>query len=361
MKIKILLFFFLTISLTSFSQNSEKGFADIIEKSPEGVFKFYLSEGFGITTIGCAKYYLECKFSKSPFGFEESFNISYGDGQGYLMGNYINGLKEGIFAWYHPNGTISCEGNYTQDHRSGEWRYYYDNGSLRKIIDYVDGHAYLREFYNKNGVKMVENGNGHYLDTAVMNDTRTVIKADGMIAYGGLNGIWKIYIGNDLIGKEYFNDGVFEKGFSYSVMGEEKYTDKFYSSFLDSVWSEEISFYNIRTTCNFVGKVYNANLNNNLGTTLKSRYAAFGSDMEIKDYWFFAGIEFEEDDKTIKNVGIFIDRVDIDKNKLADWIRQCYLSSNKANEFRGNKMLFPVVIMNGKVYLSGDAEFDLLH
>ncbi len=66
------------------------------------------------------------------------FKQYYPDGQTEAEGTYTNGLKEGSFKEYHTNGNISAEGNYLNDIEDGEIKIFDTTGTLIKIYVFKD-------------------------------------------------------------------------------------------------------------------------------------------------------------------------------------------------------------------------------
>lgn len=62
----------------------------------------------------------------------------YPDGKIQTEGIYTNGLKEGEFKEYHPNGALSAEGKYLDDIEDGEIKIYDTTGTLIKIYVFKD-------------------------------------------------------------------------------------------------------------------------------------------------------------------------------------------------------------------------------
>ena len=46
-------------------------------------------------------------------------------------GNYINGVKDGFWKFYQPNGRLIREGNYTNGRLQGFWKTFFPSGNLR--------------------------------------------------------------------------------------------------------------------------------------------------------------------------------------------------------------------------------------
>lgn len=67
-----------------------------------------------------------------------TFKQYYPDGRTEAEGSYTNGLREGSFKEYHPNGNMSAEGNYLNDFEDGEIKIFDTTGTLIKIYVFKD-------------------------------------------------------------------------------------------------------------------------------------------------------------------------------------------------------------------------------
>ena len=73
---------------------------------------------------------------------------------GNLQGEvtYKNGEMNGEFKEYHENKNIRLSGNYKNSLQEGEWKSYLEDGTLETIVNYKDGELNgLKEDYYKNG------------------------------------------------------------------------------------------------------------------------------------------------------------------------------------------------------------------
>jgi hypothetical protein len=61
----------------------------------------------------------------------------YEDGKLYSKGNYINGLREGIWETYYDNDQLKRKGTYKNGSYNGIWEYYgeYDNLISKELYD----------------------------------------------------------------------------------------------------------------------------------------------------------------------------------------------------------------------------------
>ena len=56
-------------------------------------------------------------------------------------GVYENGVRDGWWRHYHPDGSLDGEGAYSNDDMTGIWRYYHPNGRLAAEGACADGGA----------------------------------------------------------------------------------------------------------------------------------------------------------------------------------------------------------------------------
>jgi len=67
--------------------------------------------------------YIEC---------EKNGDCKHKSGDYTEEGNYITGLKDGVWKSYYAEGEIKFKGNFIQGNPDGEHRYYYENGKLKE-------------------------------------------------------------------------------------------------------------------------------------------------------------------------------------------------------------------------------------
>ena len=83
---------------------------------------------------------------------EGEFKAYYPNGNLQGEVNYVNGEMNGDFKEYHENKKIRVSGSYKNSLQEGEWRSYLEDGILESIINYKDGELHgIKEDYYKNG------------------------------------------------------------------------------------------------------------------------------------------------------------------------------------------------------------------
>jgi len=78
-----------------------------------------LSETFYDLVVRDGLYYK--KFSDVPFS-----GVTTGNEQGTIK----NGIREGVWITYHPNGQLKSKGNYKNGKTDGSWVYNYEIGVM---------------------------------------------------------------------------------------------------------------------------------------------------------------------------------------------------------------------------------------
>jgi len=133
-------------------------------------------------------------FTSNTFiGVFEDRNIQ---GNVVLRGRYKNGLKDGYFEAFHPNGQKKWEVVFVADQASGIWRYYYPDGQPFLELDYSTDTRRILRFWDQKQKLRVSEGRGNY---------EMIIPLEGYSEYGfslyerkgavlnGLpNGLWTI-------------------------------------------------------------------------------------------------------------------------------------------------------------------------
>ena len=81
----------------------------------------------------------------------------YKNGQLRTKGIYIGGKKDGLWREYHENGNSSSEVNYKEGKKVGLFKNYYSDGQIKGRINYKEGKEHgLIELYHENGKLMLE-------------------------------------------------------------------------------------------------------------------------------------------------------------------------------------------------------------
>ena len=83
---------------------------------------------------------------------EGEFKAYYPNGNLQGEVNYVNGEMNGDFKEYYENKKIRLSGSYKNSLQEGEWKSYLEDGTLESIVNYKDGELHgIKEDYYKNG------------------------------------------------------------------------------------------------------------------------------------------------------------------------------------------------------------------
>jgi antitoxin component YwqK of YwqJK toxin-antitoxin module len=75
----------------------------------------------------------------------------YDNGQVAIEGKVVNGLREGEWKWYYPDGKLKRTSIYKKGKKNGKTIYFYPNGKKRAEIYFVDDKNIRQISWDKNG------------------------------------------------------------------------------------------------------------------------------------------------------------------------------------------------------------------
>ena len=122
-----------------------------------------------------------------------------------------DGQKEGDFILHYLNGNLKAKGKFHNDKFIGNWSLYYEDGSPELTFNVEDGITTILDAWNSDKVKVVSNGNGHF----VVDNGTTEIVWHGKITNGRPDSTWVFSQLSDPHSNsftEYFKKGKFVKG-----------------------------------------------------------------------------------------------------------------------------------------------------
>lgn len=122
----------------------------------------------------------------------------YRDGTIQMKGQYLRGMKNGIFLYYSERGTYTSAGRYDKEESIGRWEIYHWNGKLESEVFY-NGQGYTRSVWDSLGNPQVENGRGK----AIRWYATGQIAEEGPYQNGRRDGDW---YGFHPDGKPYFHE-----------------------------------------------------------------------------------------------------------------------------------------------------------
>ncbi|AYB32416.1 rhomboid family intramembrane serine protease [Chryseolinea soli] len=122
----------------------------------------------------------------------------YRDGTIQMKGQYLRGMKNGIFLYYSERGTYTSAGRYDKEESIGRWEIYHWNGKLESEVFY-NGQGYTRSVWDSLGNPQVENGRGK----AIRWYATGQVSEEGPYQNGRRDGDW---YGFHPDGKPYFHE-----------------------------------------------------------------------------------------------------------------------------------------------------------
>ncbi len=149
---------------------------------------FYYNNRYQRVLPECASIVRITIFDIAAYIFRGEFVDYYPDANQALVGNYINGMKEGIFQFYYPNGQLEKTEKYLNDKKTGLWEYYYENGSKHQVLEFKEREINILEYWNEKGKHLVDSGNGEWSGYETTDKSRRV---SGKVANGKRVGLWK--------------------------------------------------------------------------------------------------------------------------------------------------------------------------
>ncbi|HJW18431.1 MAG TPA: hypothetical protein VJ499_14975 [Flavisolibacter sp.] len=190
---------------------------------------FYYNDNWQLVKPVCGTIFRVSKLDTVLLTFTGKFVDYYSkDSTIATEGNYTNGKKEGLFSIYFPNGQLAQSGKYNNDRKTGIWEYFYENGTPRQVLDFQENEILVKEFWNEEGKKLVESGNGEWFGYAT---SEKFLKTSGELLNGRKNGTWKntISFRNMTTNIEKYKEGKLISGKMISAAaGTESYKDTMY-------------------------------------------------------------------------------------------------------------------------------------
>ncbi len=84
---------------------------------------------------------------------EGPFEMWHPNGQLFQKGTMKDGKLSGSFVAYHDNGKVSAKGNYKNGRKDGDWVIYHPNGEVSQEVTFNEGQEEgVSKFYHANGV-----------------------------------------------------------------------------------------------------------------------------------------------------------------------------------------------------------------
>lgn len=122
------------------------------------------------------------------------------NGQIEGISNFKNGVIDGKYFRFYPNGNVQIEGQFDKGWKSGVWKYYYENGYLQAIGEFA---RIRNESWTKDSIPF-----SYYSDTCKTSNYTPWYLKNGTIAPELKKGIWRFFdCKGRLIGThDYYNE-----------------------------------------------------------------------------------------------------------------------------------------------------------
>lgn len=150
--------------VTCFGQTDTTAKDVLYEKAPEGSVRFYYDDHYYLVDKDCPFKSIE-RVSEFIVG-KNAFNGDFKDfdqrGTVILTGHYNEGVKEGLFKAFHPNGTLKWEVTFQSNRPIGEWKYYYPDGKPMLMVNFDNGSGTIVSFWDRMARQRVIAGEGNY-------------------------------------------------------------------------------------------------------------------------------------------------------------------------------------------------------
>ena len=201
----------------------------------------------------------------------------------------------------------------------------------------------------ENGEQLVFDGEGNFLDEIpIYASPKSLPKIKGAIKDGIMDGKWEIYMMNSLISTEYFENKKFIKGISSAKNDKSEYYDNYYSSFIENIYLESLSF----DGNFFCGMLPGAKVRfkNELYNSIR-RYYKKSDINKIQSSWFIVRIHYDQKGK-ISLTEVLSNQNEETNEKIKELIHRThndYISYNV-------DILVPIVIENHEIYLNDNKE-----
>lgn len=189
--------------------------------------KVYFNSNWVVTAIDNAVYYRKSGFNSQIPSYADTVTDYYlNNDQIEMIGQYVNGLKSGIFNFYYPDGKLKMVANYKENERFGNWKEFYHNGVLKlhteyegdieKIIELNDslGNSLLKQ--NKLKYNLVYSDvPSHFTEVNSLLDDVTY-EISGTLNQTVRDGKWTVRKGKQIHASLTYSLGKMEKGFFYT-------------------------------------------------------------------------------------------------------------------------------------------------
>jgi uncharacterized protein len=139
-------------------------------------------------------------------------------------GQLLNGLEQGVWKYYYPNGELKYERSYDKGNSDGSFKYFYKNGKLYYEINYVNNNreGYYKSYFLNGKVR----SEGYYLNDE-QHGPWTFYSSDGSLdevnffQEGEVKGITESYLpGNKLYSHAIYKNGFYNNSIRFDTSGK---------------------------------------------------------------------------------------------------------------------------------------------
>lgn len=148
------------------------------------------SGNYTLIEDSCAEILRYAKFDNDTRIFTGKFKDVRKDNPSIVLaeGNYDeDGLKDGDFTAYYPDGKLQAKGSFKDDNYAGRWDFYYPDGKPEINFEVIAGKINIINSWDEKHNKNVDNGRGVYQARGLYN-----YYWRGNIVKGRPDGIWKM-------------------------------------------------------------------------------------------------------------------------------------------------------------------------
>jgi antitoxin component YwqK of YwqJK toxin-antitoxin module len=192
--------------ITFKSVESQTNFYHILT---DNTIKVYYNKSAEITIEKYADYYRIGTIDSTNLLFHGPFTDFDINGNKVFSGNFSNNKLEGEGKYFFEDGKVKEQGKYINGVRDSIWTFFHPNGQIEKVINFKSGTPYVISLYKSNGKQLIVDGTGDYVGSIIKNNGKTTTyKIKGELLKGKLDGKWTI----SGVTQEIFKNGEFVEG-----------------------------------------------------------------------------------------------------------------------------------------------------
>jgi antitoxin component YwqK of YwqJK toxin-antitoxin module len=240
----------------------------------------------------CAQFFRVGKIDSLFCNITDRFTDYFITGEVAFKGIMRYGKLNGIGTYFHRNGNVSEIGIYSNNIRNGEWRYFYSNGKLMKTFNFIEGDPLVINYYDKDGIERVRNGDGYYVGGFNGYKGCFPFMISGKICEGKRDSIWTF----SGVNNEIWDKGKFIQGSTY-MQDNKRYPMMHLQGF---VANENCSIVENLIGCPgdqlFFVYYKGENLHYTFYPNLERKIKR-AINYKIDNQWIFVGIEIDKNDK----------------------------------------------------------------